>query len=337
MILSINANNLNYDIVIERNSLSKASEYLSLNRKVLVITDSGVPSVYSETILNQCKDGYIFTFKNGEENKCFETYKSILSFLIDKSFTRTDCIVAVGGGVVGDLSGFVASTYMRGIDFYNIPTTLLSQVDSSIGGKTAIDFEGVKNIIGAFYQPKKVIIDPNTLLTLDKRQLHSGLVESIKMAATYNKELFEYIYNVEDLDKNIDYIITESLKIKKDVVEKDPYEKHLRKVLNFGHTIGHGIESYFKGKYYHGECVGLGMLYLCSINVKEKLEKILSKFDLPIKIEFNTDEVLDYISHDKKASGNKISVVFVENVGSFEFRTLDVLEIKKIIGGVIHE
>ena len=230
MILSMNLKELSYDIVVERGCLKKASTYLNLNRKVLIITDSGVPKEYAATILNECLEGYIYTFNMGEENKCFNTYKDILSFLIEKSFTRTDCIVAVGGGVVGDLSGFVASTYMRGIDFYNIPTTLLSQVDSSIGGKTAIDFEGVKNIIGAFYQPKKVLIDSNTLNTLDKRLISAGLCESIKMAATFNKELFMFIKNSTNLNEDIDEIIIESLKIKKYVVENDPYEKSLRKI-----------------------------------------------------------------------------------------------------------
>ena len=153
--------------------------------------------------------------------------------MIEKQFTRTDCIVALGGGVVGDLAGFVASTFNRGIDFYNIPTTLLSQVDSSIGGKTAIDFNGYKNIVGAFYPPKCVLIDPLTLKTLDKRQLKSGLVEIIKMAVSLDKELFDYIYNEDDVFGNISYIIEKSLLIKKDIIEKDEYESNIRKVLNF--------------------------------------------------------------------------------------------------------
>ena len=215
MILSLDLKELSYDIVVEKGCLSIANKYLNLNRKVLIITDSGVPCEYSLMIKEQCLEGYIYTFNMGEENKCFETYKEILSYLIDKSFTRSDVIIAVGGGVVGDLSGFVASTYMRGIDFYNIPTTLLSQVDSSIGGKTAIDFNGVKNIIGAFYQPKKVLIDSNTLSTLDERLLSAGLAESIKMAATFNKELFDLIKNTNDLMDNIDEIIIESLKFYK--------------------------------------------------------------------------------------------------------------------------
>ena len=183
------------------------------------------------------------------------------------------------------------------------------------------------------FQKAKVIIYPNTLLTLDKRQLHSGFVEVIKMAATYNKDLFEYIYNIEDLDSNIDYIITESLKIKKDVVEKDPYEKHLRKVLNFGHTIGHGIESYFKGNYYHGECVGLGMLYFASRKVKESLLSILDKYNLPTSIDFDKDTAFKFIVLDKKAVGEDINVIYCNEIGTYEIVKVHKDEIKKLLGG----
>lgn len=333
MILSLNLKDLSYDIVVEKGCLAKASEYLNLNRKVLIITDSGVPKEYSEIVKKQCLEGYIYTFNQGEENKCFETYKDILSYLIDKSFTRRDVIVAVGGGVVGDLSGFVASTYMRGIDFYNIPTTLLSQVDSSIGGKTAIDFCGVKNIIGAFYQPKKVLIDSSTLATLDYRLLSAGLAESIKMAATFSKNLFDLIKNSSRLMNNIDKIIIESLKIKKYVVENDPYEKNLRRVLNFGHTIGHGIESSLNGKLYHGECVGLGMLYFCSEEVQEELLKVLSKYNLPTTYAFDKDAAYNYVVHDKKAVGEDINVIVCEEIGTFEIKKVHKSEIKKLLGG----
>lgn len=333
MILSLDLKELSYDIVVEKGCLSIANKYLNLNRKVLIITDSGVPCEYSLMIKEQCLEGYIYTFNMGEENKCFETYKEILSYLIDKSFTRSDVIIAVGGGVVGDLSGFVASTYMRGIDFYNIPTTLLSQVDSSIGGKTAIDFNGVKNIIGAFYQPKKVLIDSNTLSTLDERLLSAGLVESIKMAATFNKELFDLIKNTNDLMDNIDKIIIESLKIKKYVVENDPFEKNLRRVLNFGHTIGHGIESSLNGKLYHGECVALGMLYFSSEEVKKELIKVLNKYNLPTSFEFDKCAAYNYIVHDKKAVGDYINVIMCESIGTFEIKKVQKCEINKLLGG----
>lgn len=333
MILSVDLKELSYDIVVEKGCLSIASKYLNLNRKVLIITDSGVPKEYAKIVQKQCLEGYIYTFNMGEENKCFETYKDILTYLIDKSFTRSDVIVAVGGGVVGDLSGFVASTYMRGIDFYNIPTTLLSQLDSSIGGKTAIDFNGVKNIIGAFYQPKKVLIDSNTLLTLNERLLCAGLAESIKMAATFNKYLFELIKNSNNLMDDIDEIILESLKIKKFVVENDPYEKNLRRVLNFGHTIGHGIESCLNGQLYHGECVALGMLYFSSKNVKNELIEVLTKYNLPTSYEFDKELAIKYITLDKKSVGDHINIIYCGNIGAYEILKINKNEINKLLGG----
>jgi 3-dehydroquinate synthase len=183
MVLHVNTVDSGYDITIQRGSLENVGSCFNLDRKVFIITDSGVPSEYALTVKNQCKEAYIHVLEMGEQSKSIDNYVKTLQALIDFGMTRTDCIIAVGGGVVGDFSGFIASTYMRGIDFYNIPTTLLSQIDSSIGGKVAIDFEGVKNIVGAFYQPKAVLIDPNTLKTLDKRQLHAGLCEAIKMAS----------------------------------------------------------------------------------------------------------------------------------------------------------
>lgn len=333
MVLSLNLKDYNYDIIIEKDCLKKAATYLNLNRKVLVITDSGVPSEYAQTVKDAALDGYVYTFNQGEENKCFDTYKEILTFLIDKSFTRTDCIVAVGGGVVGDLSGFVAATFMRGIDFYNIPTTLLSQVDSSIGGKTAIDFNNVKNIIGAFYQPKKVLIDSNTLLTLDNRLLNEGLAEAIKMAATFNKDLFKTIKEANNLLDIIDEVIIESLKIKKAVVEEDPFEKGVRKVLNFGHTIGHGIEASLNGDLYHGECVALGMMFFTSKEVKKELKETLMKYNLPVSYDFNKEIVFDYIKHDKKAIGDLINVVYCLKLGTYEIKKIAVKDIYDLLGG----
>ena len=333
MVLSLNLKDYNYDIIIEKDCLKKAATYLNLNRKVLVITDSGVPSEYAQTVKDAALDGYVYTFNQGEENKCFDTYKEILTFLIDKSFTRTDCIVAVGGGVVGDLSGFVAATFMRGIDFYNIPTTLLSQVDSSIGGKTAIDFNNVKNIIGAFYQPKKVLIDSNTLLTLDNRLLNEGLAEAIKMAATFNKDLFKTIKEANNLLDIIDEVIIESLKIKKAVVEEDPFEKGVRKVLNFGHTIGHGIEASLNGALYHGECVALGMMFFTSKEVKKELKETLMKYNLPVCYDFNKEIVFDYIKHDKKAIGDLINVVYCLKLGTYEIKKIAVKDIYDLLGG----
>ena len=336
MILPLNLEADSYDIIVERGSLTKIGEYLNLDRKVLILTDSGVPNEYAKYVLNASKTGYIYTIEQGEASKCFDNYKSILSFMVEKSFTRTDCVVSVGGGVCGDLGGFVASSYMRGIDFYNIPTTLLSQLDSSIGGKVAIDLDGVKNIVGAFYQPKKVVIDPDTLKTLDNRQLMAGLCEGIKMAITMDSELFELIENSENLESDLDKIIIGGLKLKKNVVEKDPKEKNLRKVLNFGHTIGHAIESNANlGELLHGECVALGMLPMSSDDVRARLVRVLEKYNLPTKIDTSSDILLSYIKRDKKAKGDNITVVFCDRIGEFTMKDIKIEDMKKYIDGGI--
>lgn len=332
MKLTVELKENSYDITIERGALNKIGELLQLDRRVLVVTDDGVPSEYAKNVANAAKEGYIFTLPQGEKSKTLYMFETILSFLLYKKFTRTDCVVAVGGGVVGDIAGFAASCYMRGIDFYNIPTTLLSEVDSSIGGKTAVDLNGVKNAVGAFYQPKAVVIDPDTLKTLPKRHISAGLAESIKMAATSDAELFEFIENSEDLDSDIAEIIYRSLLIKKNVVEIDPTEKGLRKVLNFGHTVGHAIESSAGlGELYHGECVALGMIPMCSGNVRKRLIKVLKKYGLPTEVEYDKDEIMSYLIHDKKMSGDEITVVYVDEIGKFEFKKIKALELKEVL------
>ena len=320
-----------YEVIIENNILNKVCEYVSLNNKVLIVTDDGVPSAYVKTLAKQCEDSYVFTFKHGEESKNINTYQEIISFMISNNFTRGDLIIALGGGVVGDLAAFVASTFNRGIKFVNIPTTLLSQVDSSIGGKTAIDYDGIKNVIGTFYPPSLVLIDPNTLNTLEKRQFNAGLVEAIKMAATSNETLFELIENSTDIYKDIQEIIYQALLIKKQVVEEDEKEKGLRKILNFGHTIGHAIEV--TSDYLHGECVGLGMLCMASNEVKERLVKLLEKYNLPTKVDVNKDKLFSLILHDKKRSGKNIDIVLVDKIGTYKIKTIDVIEINNYMKG----
>lgn len=331
MIINMNLGKDSYDIVVQRGSIKKLSDYINLNRKVLVVTDSGVPEQYARAAAQDSLDAYVVTVRQGEQSKCFDTYKDLLRVLLEKGFTRTDCIVAVGGGVVGDLAGFVAASYMRGIDFYNIPTTLLSQIDSSIGGKVAVDFEGIKNIVGAFYQPKKVVIDPDVLSTLEPRQFSNGLAEVIKMAVTSDAELFELMEN-EDISENIDTIILRSLNIKKNVVEQDERENGLRKILNFGHTIGHGIESAGEMKdLYHGECVALGMLPMCSLSVRNRLAALLKKAGLPTEAVYDKEKVWTAMLHDKKFSGEKITVIKSEKIGSFIMDTISAAELEKLI------
>ena len=332
MIIRMNLGEDSYDIVVERGILAGAEKYLNLNRRVLIVTDSGVPAEYAETVLGQCKNGIICTVAQGEASKSIDVFGRLLQTMLDNGFSRKDCVVAVGGGVVGDLSGFAASAYMRGIDFYNIPTTLLSQIDSSIGGKTAINFGGVKNIVGAFYQPKKVLIDAELLKTLPKRQISNGLAEAIKMALTSDRELFD-IFESKDIEGNLDEIIIRSLNIKKNVVEQDEKESGLRKILNFGHTIGHGIESSEgMSELYHGECVALGMIPMCSEDIRPRLINVLKKCELYRKLEYDWEKIAEAAFHDKKADGDTVSVTIVNEVGSFEMKnekSIDVINMAK--------
>lgn len=330
MIIPIELGQDSYDITLERGALKKASEIFSVKGKVLVVTDSGVPEEYAKTVAAQFEKSCILTIPQGEKNKNFDTYKSICQALLENSFTRKDSVIAVGGGVVGDMTGFAAATYMRGIDFYNIPTTVLSQVDSSIGGKTAIDFCGVKNIIGAFHQPKAVIIDPEVLSTLEERQLKNGLAESIKMGMTFDKELFE-IFKKENYLDEIDRIIELSLRIKKKVVEEDEKESGLRKSLNFGHTIGHAIESALEMELLHGECVALGIPPLCSEKIIAEVKAVIENVGLPVSYDYDKSKIAEIISHDKKASGKTVTVVKCDEIGSFYFEELTVEEIINFI------
>ena len=331
MVIPVKTSTGSYNIRLERGGLKKAGEFFNLARRVLVVTDDGVPGEYSETVAALCDNAVIKTLPQGEKTKCPEQLLEILTVLTEQGFTRTDCVVAVGGGVVGDLAGFAAAIYMRGIDFYNVPTTVLSQVDSSIGGKTAVDFLGYKNIVGAFYPPKAVLIDPDTLNTLPKRQISNGLAESVKMALTSDPELFE-IFEKDDPFSSLDRIIERSLLIKKRVVEEDEREGGLRKILNFGHTLAHAIESADgMENYYHGECVAMGMLPMCSPKTRARLIPVLEKLSLPSGYEADAETLIEASRHDKKASGDDITVVFVPEPGKFLLKKIQFGEYAELV------
>lgn len=320
MIIPVNLPQNSYNITLERGALNKAAEIFNLDRKVLVVTDSGVPDIYSDTVCSLCKTPVKAVIKQGEDSKNLDSFKHLCEIMLKNSFTRKDCVVAVGGGVVGDLAGFVAASFMRGVDFYNIPTTLLSQVDSSVGGKTAVDFCGIKNIIGAFYQPKAVIIDPDVLKTLDDRQFSCGAAEIIKMAVCMDKDFFDNI-SKNGIKSDVEYAISGALKIKASVVEKDEKENSLRKVLNFGHTLGHGIESVTQ--LFHGECIAIGMLPMCSEKVRNSLKSALEVENLPTNTPVDIEKVVNAVMHDKKSEEAGVSCVLVDEIGSFYFKTLD--------------
>ena len=340
MTVPVRLGQASYDIEISRGAIDLAAEKIvKKDRKILVVTDSGVPTEYAERLLSSLGEGAILhVFPQGEENKTFTTLQGVLRRMLEAGFVRSDCVVALGGGVVGDLAGFAAATYMRGIDFYNIPTTLLAQVDSSVGGKTAVDLDGYKNMIGAFHQPRAVFIDPDLLSTLPARQISSGLCEALKMGATSDPELFE-IFEKNDIiscPDLIEEIIIKAITAKRDVVEIDEREGGLRKVLNFGHTLGHAIESSLGLSLLHGECVALGIPPMCEGAIRERLKKALKNIGLETdaaKYISDKNALLEALAHDKKgASGGKISAVILKDIGKFEFVKLTPEELIERLG-----
>ena len=298
MIIRMELGDSSYDIVLERGCLQKAGEQLNLDRKVFILTDEGVPAQYAQTVADQCKEPHIHTVPQGEGSKSFAVLEELLIKMMELGFTRGDCVCSVGGGVVGDLGGFTAACYMRGIDFYNIPTTILSQVDSSIGGKTAINLAGVKNIV-------------------------SGLAEAVKAGLIADPELFAMFEDFANTRAPLDLekIIAASLIVKKTVVEQDERESGLRKILNFGHTIGHGIESVTG--LLHGECVAMGMIPMCSPAVRSRLLPVLGALHLPARVHADPEEVYHAVLHDKKMGDGYVSVVSVDSIGSYKIQKVD--------------
>ena len=322
-----------YDIYMEKGILYRLNDHIQLNRKVMIITDTGVPNSYAQTVKEQCKEGYVHVVEAGESSKSMKVFQQLCEDLLEHNFSRKDCVIALGGGVVGDLSCFVAASYMRGIDFIQIPTTTLSQIDSSIGGKVAINLDDVKNIVGAFYQPKAVFIDTDTLLTLPKRHFYNGLVEALKAGLIYDEKLFA-LFEEEDIPAHLEEIIYHALCVKKAVVEADEKELGLRKILNFGHTIGHAIESYYHlSQYLHGECVAMGMLYFMSEDVQKRVLPIYKRMHLQSDVPYDSDEVFEILCKDKKASGDHVTVVKVNTIGKAELKEWKLSDVRHILKG----
>lgn len=315
-----------YSICIGNGCFKKHLCSFNLKRNVMVLTDSGVPKGCAEGVKNAVVDAggipYVFSFETGERNKTFFTAEKIIDTMLKTGFTRNDCLVSVGGGVVCDIGGFVASVYMRGIDFYSVPTTLLAMADASVGGKTGVDFCGVKNIIGTFSNPRGVIADLDFLGTLPKRQLSNGMAELIKIGAVLDAGLFEKLVCMPDSG-----ILKEAINDKLKIVCEDFGELSLRKVLNFGHTIGHGIES--ASDLLHGESVTLGMIAISDGTVREKIINKAELFGLPTEARFDIERALSAITHDKKGNGNGICCVVCPRIGSFEFVEMNITEIER--------
>ena len=336
--LTMNLGERSYDIILKNGALENLYQFARLDRKVAVVTDSGVPAEYAQRVADQCRESTIITVPQGEASKSFKVLETVLRQMLEFNMGRGDLVVAVGGGVVGDLAGFAAAIYMRGIDFINCPTTTLSMIDSSIGGKTAVDLGDTKNIVGAFWQPKLVIVDPATLSTLPRRHYINGLAEAVKAGLLADPELFA-IFEKGDIDTQISEIIYRSLRFKKNVVEQDETERGMRKALNFGHTIGHGIEAVkgIKGRrtvgLFHGECVALGMLPMIeSKALQKRVRAVYRRIGLPTRTTYNKEKVLAEMLHEKKAQGGQISVIKVPGLVCWRAETIPVEGLRPLLG-----
>lgn len=326
-----------YDIVFTSDFGELLEELQDLGiteRRAAIIADSNTVSLYGEEVKSilegNCKKVILYSFPAGEEHKTLDTVKDIYKTLIEEKFDRKDLLIALGGGVTGDITGYTAATYLRGVDFVQIPTTLLAQSDSSIGGKTGVDFDGYKNMVGAFYMPKLVYMNIGTLKTLDDRQFYSGFAEVMKHGlikdALFYEWLLDHLYEIQDRDPDVlEEMIMRSCTVKKLVVEKDPKEQGDRAFLNFGHTIGHAIEKYKNFEMLHGECVALGAVAAAFISWKHnwlsmeeyyEIRDMFVPFNLPISIDnIDPEEILALTKSDKKMAAGQIRFVLLKKVG----------------------
>lgn len=326
-----------YDIRIEHNYNALKEVFSSLhtsNHRICIVSDTTISHFYMEEVVDIAKDYAsvveTFTLKPGEKYKNLESVYQLYEYLIASKFDRKDFLIALGGGVIGDLTGYVAATYLRGISFIQLPTTLLSMVDSSIGGKTGVDFQAYKNMIGAFKQPKAVYINTATLKTLDDRIYFSGFGEVTKYGyiqdTEFNTWINEHIEGLcqRDLD-TLEYMIYRSCDNKRVVVEEDPKELGIRATLNFGHTLGHAIEKMMHFKLLHGECVSIGMVAAAYISYKrgylsmadiEQMKDTLSRLHLPVSIQnLDEQELIETTKNDKKMEAGKIKFILLEEIG----------------------
>ena len=342
-----------YDIVIEHGSLSKSGQWVKSlwqPQKIVIITDNHVGRLYAEKVKLSLEDaGFevaVFDFLEGEARKNLTTVNKAYEFLAKAGMTRSDGIVALGGGVVGDLAGFVASTYMRGIHFLQIPTSLTAQVDSSIGGKTGVNTPYAKNMVGTFTQPDGVLIDPDTLQTLGKRELIEGMGEVIKYGLIDDVELWDELQHMDgstdSILKHAESIIYRSCNVKRKVVVEDELDNGVRLYLNFGHTIGHAVEATAGyGQVMHGEAVAIGMVQIARVaeqkglmpqGITEDIRLMCEKFGLPTSHEpWDVETLYTALTHDKKARGKTIKTVIVPEVGRASINQIPLAEIKEYL------
>ncbi len=337
-----------YEIIIEDGIVSKAGEYIrSLTKamRAVVVSDTNVAPIYAEKVLGSLREnGFevsLFVFEAGESSKRLATIEKMYKHFFEHNITRTDIVVALGGGVTGDMAGFAAASYLRGIYFVQIPTSLLSQVDSSVGGKTGVDLETGKNLVGAFWQPIVVLIDPKTLDTLPEKFYTDGLGEVVKYGCIRSKTLFERLEkeNAKDFIRDI---IFECVSIKRDVVEKDECDKGERAILNFGHTFGHALEKLNNYKFItHGEAVSAGAAIITRISEEKgltekgtakRLELLLEKYGLPCNSDFSLSDIVKATRGDKKSTGNGINFILLKSVGECYIKKLNTEDFEEFFG-----
>ncbi len=332
-----------YDILIGRGILSSLGELISArlpsSSRIALISDETVDAIYGEVAENSLsKEGFSvarLSFPGGEANKTMATVESLLVSLMQAELTRTDLIVALGGGIVGDVVGFVAASYLRGIRFVQVPTTLLAAVDSSVGGKTGVNLLGAKNQVGAFWQPSLVVCDPDTFRTLTPSQYADGMSEAVKYGVAFDTSLFELIMREHDV---VD-VIERSLAIKASVVAEDEHDNGRRQLLNFGHTVGHAIEHLTNGEVTHGHAVAIGMVYVTraaerlgfSEKISERLISCLVKNCLPTDTDLPVEAILEAVRHDKKRRGDEISLVLPRRLGRAELFAVSMGALREVL------
>ncbi|WP_432662899.1 3-dehydroquinate synthase [Wukongibacter baidiensis] len=350
--LEVNLPQKQYSIIIERGILGNIGgeiKKIYRGKKIAIITDSNVKALYGKEIINSLNEHdfetKIIVIEPGEKSKSLDVAKDIYEELLAFEITRGDMIIAFGGGVVGDLAGFVASTLLRGIPFIQIPSSLLAQIDSSVGGKVAVNLPQGKNLVGSFYHPEVVFIDPELLKTLDKRFLYDGMAEVIKYGCIRDKGLFEKLMKIKDEEEffdNMEEIIQSCCTIKRDIVERDEKDTGERMLLNFGHTIGHAIEKHFGyKKYTHGEAVAMGMynitkkseeLGITDEGTAKLIEEIIIKYNLPFEMpETNKEKIIGAIGLDKKNKGDNLNIVLLHRVGESFIKKINRKDVDKYL------
>jgi len=324
------------DLGAETRAVTKAS-------RIGIVSDDRVWPLYGATVKDKLEEAGFqcihFVFPAGEESKCGSTYLELLEHLAENQISRSDCLVALGGGVVGDLTGFAAATYLRGVDFIQIPTTLLAAVDSSVGGKTAIDLKAGKNLAGAFYQPKLVLCDTDTLTSLPDRIFQDGCAEVIKYAVLYDPTLFAHLWE-KGLDFDRETVIARCVELKRDVVAEDEFDRGQRMKLNLGHTVGHGIEAQSNFTISHGQAVAIGMAMVSRTAAHRDILKmqdynsiiaLLEKFLLPVKTNFSADSICKSALSDKKRSGGTVNFIVPYGIGDCRILPIETEAMKTFI------